>query len=156
MRLYLVQHAKAASKEVDPARPITEEGRRDIQKVAEFIKPLNLSVDYLWHSGKTRAQQTAEVLAEVVEVGKEMAAQVGLAPNDDVEAVKDEIVSANRDIMIVGHLPFLSKLASLLLAGSESSNAVAFKNGCILCLDYSGDNQWQLHWMIVPALLLKK
>jgi len=154
MRLYLVQHAMAASKEVDLARPITEEGRRDIQKVAEFIKPLNLSVDYLWHSGKTRAQQTAEVLAEVVEVRKETAAQVGLAPNDDVKAIKDKIVSANRDIMIVGHLPFLSKLAALLLTNSESSNTVAFKNGCIVCLDYSGDNQWQLHWMIVPSLLL--
>jgi len=46
MKLYLVQHAKAASKEVDPERPLTEEGHRDIQKVAAFIRPLNLCVDY--------------------------------------------------------------------------------------------------------------
>jgi len=154
MKLYLVQHAKAASKDVDPQRPLTEEGLRDIRKVAEFIKPLYLSVDYLWHSGKTRAQQTAEVLAKVIEVGKEMAAHDGLAPNDDVSALRDEIISDRQDIMIVGHLPFLPELASLLLTNSQSSNPVAFKNGGIVCLDYSDDNQWQLDWMIIPELLI--
>jgi len=154
MKLYLVQHAKAASKEADPQRSLTEEGRRDIQKVAIFIKPLDLSVDYLWHSGKNRAQQTAEILAEVVEVKKEMAALDGLAPNDDVSTLRDEIISDKKDIMIVGHLPFLSKLTSLLLTGSEASNTVAFKNGGIVCLDYSDDNQWHLDWMIIPELLV--
>ena len=153
MKLYLVQHAKAASKDVDPQRPLTEEGRRDIQKVSAFIKPLNLSVDYLWHSGKKRAQQTSEILADVVEVRKEMAAHDGLAPDDDVKALKDELMSDRQDIIIVGHLPFLSKLVSLLLTSSESSNTVAFKNGGIVCLDYSDDNQWQLDWMIIPELL---
>ena len=68
MKLYLVQHAKAAPKEVDQQRPLTEEGLRDIQKIAGFIKPMNLCVDYLWHSGKKRAAQTAEVLAKVIKV----------------------------------------------------------------------------------------
>jgi len=153
MKLYLVQHAKAASKETDPQRPLTEEGRRDIQKVAAFIKSLNLSVDYLWHSGKNRARQTADVLSEVVEVKKEMAAHEGLAPNDNVTVLKDELISARQDIMIVGHLPFLPKLASLLLTNSES-NTVAFKNGGIVCLNYSDDNQYQLQWMIIPELLI--
>jgi len=154
MKLYLVQHAKAASKEADPQRTLTEEGRRDIQKVAAFIKPLNLSVDYLWHSGKTRARQTADVLSEVVEVKKEMAAHEGLSPNDNVTVLKDELISARQDIMIVGHLPFLPKLTSLLLTGSESSNTVAFKNGGIVCLNCSDDNQCQLQWMIIPELLI--
>ncbi len=154
MKLYLVQHAKAASKDADPQRPLTEEGRRDIQKVAAFIKSLNLSVDYLWHSGKTRARQTAEILSEVVEVKKEIAAHEGLSPNDNVTVLKDELISGRKDIMIVGHLPFLPKLASLLLTNSESSNTVAFKNAGIVCLDYSDDNQWQLQWMIIPELLI--
>lgn len=154
MKLYLVQHAKAASKDVDPQRPLTEEGLRDIRRVAEFIKPLNLFVDYLWHSGKTRAQQTAEILAEVVKVRKEMAAHEGLAPNDDVSTLRDEIISDRQDIMIVGHLPFLGKLASLLLTNSESSNTVAFKQGGIVCLTCEQAEQWQIDWMIIPELLV--
>jgi phosphohistidine phosphatase len=152
MKLYLVQHAKAASEQIDPQRPLTREGRSDIQKVAAFIKSLNLCVDCLWHSGKKRAAQTAEILAEAIKV-KTQTARDGLGPTDDVAAFKDELVSATEDIMIVGHLPFLSKLASLLLAGAESANTVAFKNGGIVCLNYSEENRWQIDWMIIPELL---
>jgi len=153
MKLYLVQHARAASKEADPDRSLTAEGRRDMQKVAAFIKPLNLAVNSLWHSGKTRARQTAEVLAKVITVENEMAARDGLAPNDDVQVIKDSIVSAGGDIMIVGHLPFMAKLASILLTNSESSYTVAFKQGGILCLSCENQNQWQIDWMITPELL---
>lgn len=153
MKLYLVQHAKAASKDVNPERPLTEEGRQDINKVATFIRPLNLAVDYLWNSGKTRAMQTAEVLAEVMTVKNKVVARDGLAPNDDVKAIKDQIISVNSDIMIVSHMPFVAKLASLLLTGSESSGTVAFRQGGIVCLDYSNENQWQINWMITPDLL---
>ena len=154
MKLYLVQHAKAASEQVDPQRGLTEEGRGEIEKVAAFIKPLNLCVDCLWHSGKKRAEQTAEVLAEVIKISKTQTAHNGLGPTDDVTALKDELVSASSDIMVVGHLPFLSKLASLLLAGAESANTVAFKNGGIVCLERCERNQWQLDWMVIPELIV--
>jgi len=153
VKLYLVQHAKAASKDVNPERPITEEGRREINDIAAFIRPLNLTVDYLWHSGKTRARQTAEVLAEVIIVRNEMAANDGLAPNDEVRAIVEKINAAGQDVMIVGHLPFVAKLASLLLTGSESSSTVAFKQGGIVCLNYLDEGKWQIEWMITPNIL---
>ena len=152
MKLYLVQHAKAASKEVDPQRALTEEGIREIQKIADFIKSLNLSVDYLWHSRKKRAQQTAEFLAEVITINIEHTSHDGLAPNDDVKVVQNQIMSMKQDVMIVGHLPFLSKLTSLLLTGGETSETVAFRNAGIVCLDYT-DNQWQVDWIIIPQIL---
>lgn len=154
MKLYLVQHAKAASKQADPQRPLTEEGRRDIQKVASFIRPSNLCLDYLWHSGKKRAAETAEILAEALEINKTKTARDGLGPNDDVAVLKNELASLQQDVMIVGHLPFLSKLASLLLAGSESAGTVTFKQGGIVCLSRSDQNQWQIDWMIIPELLV--
>jgi len=153
MKLYLIQHAKAASKDIDPERSVTEEGLREIQKVAAFIKPLNLSVDYLWHSGKKRAQQTVDILAEVVKVNKNLTARDGLAPNDDVKEIEKEIMLLKQDIMIVGHLPFLSKLASLLLTVRELSDTVSFKNAGIVCLNYT-DNQWHIDWIIIPDLLV--
>ena len=153
MKLYLVQHGKAVQEEVDPQRPLTEEGRQDTQKVAGFIKPLKISVDYLWHSGKKRAAQTAEILAEVVKY-KSLTAHTGLGPNDDVRVLKDELATTQQDIMIVGHLPFLNKLASLLLAGSESANIVAFTNSGIVCLTRYEKNQWQLDWAVIPELLV--
>ena len=154
MKLYLVQHAKAAPKQIDPQRPLTEEGRRDIQKVAAFIQPLKLSVDYLWHSGKKRAEQTTELLAEVVKINKTQTIHDGLGPNDDVTVLRNEIVCSPQDVMIVGHLPFLSKLASLLLTGSESTNTVSFRQGGIVSLSRYEGNQWQIDWMVTPELLV--
>jgi phosphohistidine phosphatase len=153
MKLYLVQHAKAVSKDIDPGRPLTGEGRRDIQKVAAFIEALNLEVDLLWQSGKTRAVQTAEVLAGVVKIKTKMTARGDLAPNDDVTAIKDELISSGHDVMIVGHLPFLSKLTSLLLTGNASAGTVAFQNSGIVALERSTDNQCQINWMVTPELL---
>ena len=154
MKLYLVQHAKAASKQADPLRPLTKEGRRDIQKVASFIRPLGLGLDYLWHSGKKRAAETAEILAEALEINKTQAARDGLGPNDNVAALRSELASAEQDVMIVGHLPFLSKLASLVLGGSESANTAAFKQGGIVCLRRGEEEQWQIDWMVTPELLV--
>ncbi len=153
MKLYLVQHGKAATKETDPTRPLTEEGRSDVRKVAEFIKPLSLYVDCLWHSGKTRAAQTAEILASVVKAKKGILQRQGLSPNDDVSALKNEISSVEDDIMIVGHLPFLSKLASLLVAGRETAEVVEFKQGGIVCLERREEEKWRINWMIMPELL---
>ncbi|MFC1633698.1 phosphohistidine phosphatase SixA [Planctomycetota bacterium] len=154
MKLFLIQHAKAVSKDVDPHRSLTDEGRRDIQKVAAFIEARNLEVDFLWHSGKTHAAQTAEALAKVVKVRAQMTVRDGLLPNDDVASMKDEFVSGGNDVMIVGHLPFLSKLASLLLTGDESAGTVAFQNGSIVAFEYSAEGQWQINWMVIPELLV--
>ncbi len=153
MKLYLVQHGKAVAKDVDPGRPLTREGRAEVERVTAFIEPLSLCVDYVWHSGKTRAEQTAEILAAVIRADKGVIQREGLAPNDDVGELANEIDALGRDVMIVGHLPFLSKLASVLITGSESANAIAFKNGGVVSIRRGDDNLWQLAWLITPELL---
>jgi phosphohistidine phosphatase len=152
-KLYLVQHAKAAPKEVDPQKSLTEEGLRDIQKVAEFIKPLNICVDYLWHSGKKRAVQTAEALAKVIKINKTLTEHKSLGPTDDVTTLKTELSYLASDTIIVGHQPFLGKLASLLLTGYESTNIVVFKNAGIVCMGRSED-KWHIDWMLTAELLV--
>jgi phosphohistidine phosphatase len=152
MKLYLVQHAQATAKQVDPQRPLTEQGRQDIQKVAAFIKPLQLSVNCLWHSGKKRAVQTAEALAEVVKANT-LTARDGLGPPDDVTVLANELASTTQNIMIVGHLPFLAKLASLLLTGAEAAETVAFKQGGVVSLNCTDEGRWQINWMVTPELL---
>jgi len=150
--LYLVQHAKAASKEEDPERPLTEQGRKEIEKVAALVRPLRLSVNCLWHSGKKRAIQTAETLAKVVKANT-LTVRHGLGPIDDVTVLADELTAATKDVMIVGHLPFLAKLASLLLTGSEAAEPVAFKHGGIVCLGRTDENRWQIEWMVTPQFI---
>jgi len=152
MKVYLIQHAKAASQEQDPSRALTEEGRRDMAKVIDFVRRLQLSVDCIQHSGKKRAEQTAELLAGVVRASATTARE-GLGPNDDVAAIESELNSAEQDTMIVGHMPFLGRLASLLLGGWESSQTVAFRNGGIVCLERNEESRWQIDWVVIPQIL---
>jgi phosphohistidine phosphatase len=153
MRLYLVQHGKATPEEQDPQRPLTPEGRQEAEKVARFLKPLGLAVDRVWHSGKTRAWQTAQIYAEILTIRHELTARAGLDPNDDVAPLRDELTAATEDTMLVGHMPFVSKLASLLLTGHEFLPAVAFRNAGVVCLSRTPDNRWQVEWIVTPELL---
>jgi Histidine phosphatase superfamily (branch 1) len=63
MRLYLMQHGAALAKDVDPARPLSEQGEQDVRRIAAFLARAGVGVGRIWHSGKRRAEQTAELLA---------------------------------------------------------------------------------------------
>ena len=63
MRLYLVQHGDAIPERVDPERPLSAKGRRDVEAVARLLASAGTRAVRVAHSGKLRAQQTAEVLA---------------------------------------------------------------------------------------------
>ncbi len=153
MRLYLAQHAKALSKPQDPNRPLSDEGRQEAQKVADFVRALALEVGPLWHSGKLRAAQTAEIYAQAIHAGEGPAARTGLAPDDNVALLRDELAVATDDTMIVGHMPFVSRLTSLLLTGYESPPVVTFVNAGLVCLERTTDGVWQVRWITAPELL---
>jgi len=153
MKVYLVRHGEAVSSQSDPQKPLSKQGLADVRKVASFIKPLEISVEHIWHSGKLRAAQTAEIVAESVLVENDCSAHNDLGPNDDVTIVADELEAYNINLMIVGHLPFLAHLTSLLVSGKDTANVVAFDAGSITCLNHSDPGQWQIEWMITPEIL---
>jgi len=153
MRLYLVRHGEAKSKNVDANQHLTQKGVRGVEKVAAFLKPLKLRVGAVWHSGKARAAQTASILCKALEVAGDVVERQNLAPNDPIEPVKRELIRTGEDLMIVGHLPFLGRLASALVAGNESADVVAFQPGGLVCIERSDDGGWRVRWMIVPELV---
>jgi len=55
--------------------------------------------------------------------------------------------------MLVEHLLYLSKLASLLLVGSDEKFSIDFKNSGIICLQRDESGQWQLCWIFTPEIL---
>jgi phosphohistidine phosphatase len=151
MRIYLVQHGESKSEEEDPQRHLTDRGIGEVRRVADFLRPLELTVETVWHSGKTRAQQTGERLAKVLRA--RLVEREGLGPKDQVAATKEAIKEIGGNLMIVGHMPFLGKLAALLVTGSEENEIVEFQFGSLLCLDRRDDGKWKVAWMITPALL---
>lgn len=154
MNLYLVQHAEAKPKEEDPQRPLSEKGRVDIRKVASFIKEQAvIKIDIIMHSGKTRARQTAEVLREYLDPAEGIKEVEGLGPVAEPSVWKARLTDIKENIMLVGHLPHLSKLAALLLWQEENKRIVDFQMGGLVCLARDESGAWSVSWMVVPQIL---
>lgn len=153
MKLYLVQHGEAKAETEDPERSLTRRGEEEVQRVSHVAPRLNISPSKVLHSGKTRARQTAELIAKGLNVsGSSIQAAEGLNPNDDVQPWAERIEKESKDFMIVGHLPFLEKLASFLLSGNENARLVLFRYGAIVCLEQKEDKGWAVRWMLTPEM----
>lgn len=151
MNLYLVQHGQAKSKDQDPEKHLTDKGIADTRKVAKFAAgKFNLKVDKIFHSGKTRARQTAEILAESINPPG------GVEKGDDLHALDDPKIWADKlgdkDLMLVGHLPFMSKMASLLTCNDPGKKVVNFHNSGIVAIGKDKEG-WSVNWIVIPEIL---
>lgn len=151
MKVYLVQHGQAEPKSVDPARPLTEGGRGEVERVAALAARLGLEVVQIQHSGKTRAEQTATVLGKALSPPGGVVAVSGLAPKDEVEPVAEALAGASEPVMLVGHLPFLSRLAGLLVTGDPDRPLLQFRNAGIVCL-IREEGRWLVSWILTPDM----
>jgi phosphohistidine phosphatase len=152
MRLYLVQHGDALPEDVDRARPLSVNGRADVERVAALLAGQAPGISRVLHSGKTRAQQTAEILARKIACGAQLQAVSGMNPLEDPEAWAQQIDALTEDVMLVGHLPFMSRLVSRLLVGKADIGVVAFEPGTVVCLERD-KGRWAIAWMLRPVLL---
>ena len=148
MRLYLVQHGDAVPERLDPERPLSAAGRRTVEAVARLLAGAGARVAHVVHSGKLRAQQTAELLATALAAGRVPEVIAGLSPNDPVEPTARTIADWTSEVMLVGHLPFMGRL----VAGDQGKPVVAFVPGTVVCLERDEANHWIVVWMVRPAL----
>jgi len=155
MHLYIVQHGLAVPKDEHPERPLSDQGRAEVGRMAAFLARTRPAISRVIHSGKLRAAQTALIFSETIGPGRivEEAAD-GLAPKDPTDAAADDIDEWTEDTMIVGHLPHLSKLVSRLVVGSEGNTVVHFTPGTVVCLE-RGENGggWTVTWAVRPELM---
>jgi phosphohistidine phosphatase len=155
MDLYLVQHGEAKAESEDPARPLTERGRQEVERVAGAAGRLGLGITLIQHSGKLRARQTAEVFAAALHPSMGVGESAGLGPNDDPALVARLVAEAREPWLLVGHLPHLSRLLSLLVVGDPDRGLVAFRMGGLVGLQLEGGN-WRLRFVLTPELVLQK
>lgn len=149
MTLYLVQHGNQNPPEVDPEKGLSEKGKTDVQNLAAFLQKAGVSVPDIYHSPKTRAVQSAEILAEVLSPSNGMTEMENITPMDPIDPMVDEVSVRDDDLMVVGHLPYLGKLASALLSNNEDADIVAFQQGGCVALE-NENGKWRVKWMMVP------
>lgn len=153
MKLYLVRHGDALDPGVDPERRLSEAGHRQVARMAAFLSGQGVRVARVLHSGKARAEETAEALAEAVAPGAMPEVRGGLGPSDPVEPLAEEIAAWREDCLIAGHMPHLARLATLMLTGRSLPAGLDFEPAAVACLERRGVGLWSLVWFVGPSLV---
>jgi len=150
MKLFLVRHGEYIPETINPEKPLSDKGKSDIEKIGQQLKDSGFTVDEIFHSGKLRAKQTAEILAKYILKNDKISQQEGLNPNDNVEPWAEKISTTNHDLMLVGHLPFMAELSALLINGDQYKFAMEFNPGTIAVLSKNQKGKWSLVKILRP------
>ena len=152
MALYLVQHGKSLPKDQDPDQGLSEEGKSETELIAKTAKEKGITVSQIKHSVKTRARQTADILARALNPNQGIQEISGIKPMDDVAEVATGLDPAE-NTMLVGHLPYMERMTAFLITGSIDKPVFKFQNSGIVCLDKDPEAQaWVIKWALMPNI----
>jgi phosphohistidine phosphatase len=125
MDLILWRHAEADEGKADLERELTAKGRKQAQRVAEWLQQ-RLPAQYaLISSPAARAQQTAQALAPRFKVAKQIAPGASVAQLLEAAQWPDQ----KGTVILVGHQPDLGQAAAFLVSGSQSGSWSVKKGG---------------------------
>jgi phosphohistidine phosphatase len=152
----IVRHAIAADRDAeawpdDSLRPLTERGEDRFRQAARGLARLVPTVDAVLASPYVRAWRTAELLRDEAgwpepERCEELEAE--RPPSGLLEALD----ARSGSVALVGHEPFLSSLASLLLTGEENRLQLVLKKGGALLVRRTSSSA-ELVWHLTPKVL---
>jgi phosphohistidine phosphatase len=145
VRLYLVHHGDAVGPEVDPRRPLSPHGAEAVERLAAGAAKKGVQPAVVWHSGKLRAKQTAEIFWRACNALAEFSATRDLQPDDPPAWIRDRLRHEPRDLMLAGHYPHLPGLLRLLVP-----EALSFPRHGIVALQSDDDGEtfrelWRLN-----------
>jgi phosphohistidine phosphatase len=160
VELYLVRHGIAVPHGTaglaDDDRPLTDEGVKEMRKVARGLKRLKIAPDRILTSPLPRARGTAVIVAE--RLGREEALEDAdeLRAGRDATSIRDWLdTRAEPSLMIVGHDPAFSDLIGLLVGAGIGHSICDLEKGGVAAFRASGPKRWVLDWIATPRMLRK-
>ena len=142
----VMRHGHTLPAGVDRRRGLSARGRRETAEVAARLAGAGLRFDLVLHSGRRRARETAEILARAAADGAPIEEREDLAPGGDPGATAALLATAAGNVAIVGHLPHVELLVSLL---AEPENMVEMGTACALHLRAQA-NRWRITGRFAP------
>ena len=160
MMLYIMRHGLAEEptpKGNDDARKLTREGADKIRKAAAGMRASGIAFNLILTSPIARAAATAEIVANELGGPKPRSMpelSTGTSPANALEALTKPRLPES--VLVVGHEPTLSRLASLMLTGSTESVAIHLKQGGVIALEFADRVErgaGKLRWMMTQRQL---
>ncbi len=162
MKLYILRHGDAGEagdpRYKDTERPLTAKGIQRTKQLAHVLREMEISMDVIVTSPLKRAQETAEIIARGLRIEKDLRVSDHLTPSGSMEELVhlvNTIRPAPKNIMLVGHEPYLSGFISLLCTGGPGL-PIVFKKGALCRLDFqvlSCGKCATLDWLLQPRVI---
>ena len=154
LELYLLRHADAGDSAAwpgdDAERPLSKKGRRQAKALARTLKDLGLRVDTVITSPLLRAAQTAKPVAKAT--GAELLTDERLGYSfgkRELGAIVGQLGPAMERVMLVGHDPGFTEVASLLTGAH-----IAMAKGALARIDHANREvsagSGELRWLVPP------
>ena len=116
MTLWLLRHGEAEARaRSDAERPLTERGSMEVRRSAERLRGRPLQ--YILASPYLRAQQTAEIVREVLGLALPLTTVDWATPDDSPRDAANRLDSYPGHCLLVSHNPLLGQLAGFLQHG---------------------------------------
>jgi phosphohistidine phosphatase len=159
MLCYFLRHGPAGDaakwEGADFDRPLTQDGLKRIAREAKTMAGLELELDAIVASPLVRARQTAEIVADELQLRERLRQddRVGLGFSAErlAEILRDHPNAKN--VMLVGHEPSMSMTVGELIGGGD----VDFKKGALACVEVMQTSplRGRLLWLAPPKLLAR-
>ena len=143
MRLYLVHHGEAVGPDVDALRPLSQNGRAAVERLAAEAAARGAKPAVVWHSGKLRAKQTAEAFWRACNALAEFSATRDLQPDDPAHWIRDRLIGESRDVLLAGHFTHLPRLLALLTSDNNFP-----QHGVVALESEDGGETWTELWKL--------
>mgnify|MGYP003871286881 CR=1 FL=1 len=136
MEAIIIQHGEAVDSSVNQERPLSQKGRNQCNKFAEFLHIINWKPDIILHSGILRAYESAAIVAEKFDC--QVAISNSINPKDNPDAIIQYLLQEKRNIIVVTHKPFIDVLIARVLSTSQTG-IMTITNASPVFLSSDGD-----------------
>jgi phosphohistidine phosphatase len=153
--IFFLRHGKAEDLGhgiTDAQRKLTRKGHDEIIAVADWMVSQGLEFDLVAASPFVRAQETAAIVAEVLDIPERLVTWKTLVPGGDPDTVCHEIGKHTDTgaVLLVGHEPLLSSLIGRIIAGDSGARIIMTKGALAKIRNFSFNSHpsGDLHWLV--------
>jgi|SRR5690554_80946 len=149
MKLLIMRHGEAGWHTLDQRRELTDAGRFQVADVAARIASSLYRPERIWTSPLVRAQQTAAIVAEVLNCPVEE--KDFLTPEDDpAQCLEALLQTRTSPLMLVSHMPLVGSLATLLVDGHRRGIPFMTAQAVLLDMPVTGPGCADLKAQFLP------
>lgn len=148
LKVILVRHGESTSTVDNPERPLAITGRQHAEQMASWLHGCGYEVEKIVHSSKLRARQTAKIFGNRLGIHAAHVREIGgVKPHDAPEPIAELLEAERQPLLIVSHLPFLNRLASLMLTSDPHRLQFQFSDaGALILTRVSGG--WRIEAVV--------